>query len=53
MRHELEIVFVLPGHYSPAIQRAAADQRIDTNDIAREATMEWLDDNGYLQQTTH
>jgi ParB family chromosome partitioning protein len=41
-RYSVRVTFVLPDHWARALGRAAAEEGRDPEDIAREATIEWL-----------
>jgi ParB family transcriptional regulator, chromosome partitioning protein len=46
-REQVEIHFILPERWSRAIEEAARQQRKQPVDIAREATIEWLESRQY------
>lgn len=48
MQQELEITFVLPIHWSRAIDMASDKLQRDRNDIARDATIEWLEEHDFI-----
>ncbi len=47
MRTERQITFVLPARWAASLDRAAADTRSDPDELAREATIEWLEARQY------
>ena len=48
-KHQRNIHFILTESLARAIERAAKEQSIDENDVAMNATTQWLDDNNYLR----
>ena len=47
MQYERRVTVVLPEHWALALERAANSLRVSSNDVARDAVIEWLDANKY------